>query len=259
MSSDSLAASGAESSGSDLAHDGQHGTGSIGHEHADVTGGWLRPAVFGAMDGLVSNAPSSPASPAAPGRIDPDRPGRPCRSRGRRLLDGGGRVHLGGQPGRVGSGRDRQGAPRAHHRRPTLEEAELAAMYAAKGLDARAGPGGRPAAARRRRQTRSPSTRARSSGSTATSLPSPWVAAGSSLRGLRRRCRSSRCCRTSSGASSVLPGMLLTLLALFLCGAVVDAGHQPQLVVRGRAPAGARHARARRTYGFGSLVGGGLG
>jgi VIT1/CCC1 family predicted Fe2+/Mn2+ transporter len=27
----------------------------IGHEHSDVTGGWLRPAVFGAMDGLVSN------------------------------------------------------------------------------------------------------------------------------------------------------------------------------------------------------------
>lgn len=28
---------------------------SIDHEHPDVTGGWLRPAVFGAMDGLVSN------------------------------------------------------------------------------------------------------------------------------------------------------------------------------------------------------------
>ncbi|MGH3360369.1 MAG: VIT1/CCC1 transporter family protein [Nocardioidaceae bacterium] len=27
----------------------------IRHEHPDVTGGWLRPAVFGAMDGLVSN------------------------------------------------------------------------------------------------------------------------------------------------------------------------------------------------------------
>src|SRR6476469_8656790 len=27
----------------------------ISHEHADVTGGWLRPAIFGAMDGLVSN------------------------------------------------------------------------------------------------------------------------------------------------------------------------------------------------------------
>jgi VIT1/CCC1 family predicted Fe2+/Mn2+ transporter len=29
--------------------------GTIGHEHPDVNGGWLRPAVFGAMDGLVSN------------------------------------------------------------------------------------------------------------------------------------------------------------------------------------------------------------
>jgi VIT1/CCC1 family predicted Fe2+/Mn2+ transporter len=28
----------------------------IDHEHSDVTAGWLRPAVFGAMDGLVSNA-----------------------------------------------------------------------------------------------------------------------------------------------------------------------------------------------------------
>lgn len=27
----------------------------VHHAHADVSGGWLRPAVFGAMDGLVSN------------------------------------------------------------------------------------------------------------------------------------------------------------------------------------------------------------
>ncbi|KAA2261702.1 hypothetical protein F0L68_15760 [Solihabitans fulvus] len=27
----------------------------IGHTHADLSGGWLRPAVFGAMDGLVTN------------------------------------------------------------------------------------------------------------------------------------------------------------------------------------------------------------
>ena len=27
----------------------------IHHSHRDVTGGWLRPAVFGASDGLVSN------------------------------------------------------------------------------------------------------------------------------------------------------------------------------------------------------------
>jgi vacuolar iron transporter family protein len=33
---------------------GTHGA-EIHHRHRDVTGGWLRPAVFGAMDGLVSN------------------------------------------------------------------------------------------------------------------------------------------------------------------------------------------------------------
>ncbi|MGW0516150.1 VIT1/CCC1 transporter family protein [Crossiella sp. NPDC003009] len=27
----------------------------VGHVHSDVSGGWLRPAVFGAMDGLVTN------------------------------------------------------------------------------------------------------------------------------------------------------------------------------------------------------------
>ncbi|MGH3773395.1 MAG: VIT1/CCC1 transporter family protein, partial [Pseudonocardiaceae bacterium] len=27
----------------------------VGHVHRDVSGGWLRPAVFGAMDGLVTN------------------------------------------------------------------------------------------------------------------------------------------------------------------------------------------------------------
>ena len=36
---------------------GQPGTHEVhGHHHRDVSGGWLRPAVFGAMDGLVTNA-----------------------------------------------------------------------------------------------------------------------------------------------------------------------------------------------------------
>jgi len=36
-------------------HQSEAGTAPILHDHRDVTGGWLRPAVFGAMDGLVSN------------------------------------------------------------------------------------------------------------------------------------------------------------------------------------------------------------
>jgi len=34
---------------------GTAGAEEVGHTHADVSGGWLRPAVFGAMDGLVTN------------------------------------------------------------------------------------------------------------------------------------------------------------------------------------------------------------
>jgi vacuolar iron transporter family protein len=36
------------------AEDHYHGE-AHGHQHRDVSGGWLRPAVFGAMDGLVTN------------------------------------------------------------------------------------------------------------------------------------------------------------------------------------------------------------
>ena len=45
----------------------------FGSEHRDVNGGWLRPAVFGMMDGLVTNvsliagvggAVASPATPS---------------------------------------------------------------------------------------------------------------------------------------------------------------------------------------------------
>jgi vacuolar iron transporter family protein len=37
------------------AHAVSPGAPEVSHDHPDVTGGWLRPAVFGAMDGLVSN------------------------------------------------------------------------------------------------------------------------------------------------------------------------------------------------------------
>jgi vacuolar iron transporter family protein len=34
----------------------EHDREAHGHQHRDVSGGWLRPAVFGSMDGLVTNA-----------------------------------------------------------------------------------------------------------------------------------------------------------------------------------------------------------
>ena len=64
------------------------------HTHRDVNGGWLRPAVFGAMDGLVSNL--ALMTGVAGGAVSHRtivitglaRPRRRC------LLDGGRRVHL---------------------------------------------------------------------------------------------------------------------------------------------------------------------
>ncbi len=38
-----------------VAHPPGDGGPEINHQHRDVSGGWLRPAVFGAMDGLVTN------------------------------------------------------------------------------------------------------------------------------------------------------------------------------------------------------------
>jgi VIT1/CCC1 family predicted Fe2+/Mn2+ transporter len=35
--------------------DAQYGPDEVGHRHKDLSGGWLRPAAFGAMDGLVTN------------------------------------------------------------------------------------------------------------------------------------------------------------------------------------------------------------
>lgn len=38
-----------------MAANGKSGPEEIGHTHTDLSGGWLRPAVFGAMDGLATN------------------------------------------------------------------------------------------------------------------------------------------------------------------------------------------------------------
>ena len=81
------------------------------HSHADVSGGWLRAAVFGAMDGLVSNTAlvagvagggAAPRTVVLSGVAGPDRG---------RDLDGAGRVHVGEDAERAARPRGGQGAP----------------------------------------------------------------------------------------------------------------------------------------------------
>ena len=52
MASGKRARADAHEDGHEQGHGHGHGP---GHHHRDVSGGWLRPAVFGAMDGLVTN------------------------------------------------------------------------------------------------------------------------------------------------------------------------------------------------------------
>ncbi|MBD8608254.1 VIT1/CCC1 transporter family protein [Aeromicrobium sp. CFBP 8757] len=108
----------------------------IDHEHPDVTGGWLRPAVFGAMDGLVSNfalmmgvVGGSQASDTGPVVLA-----------GLAGLAAGAFSMAAGEYTSVASQREfalRQVDVERHEilTNEPAEEAELAAMFVAKGID----------------------------------------------------------------------------------------------------------------------------
>src|SRR5918993_184894 len=107
---------------------------SVGHEHGNVTGGWLRPAVFGAMDGLVSNF--ALIAGVAGGSDD------------RQVIVLAGLAGLAAGAFSMAAGEYTSVAAQAEHAEaeiaiereelrtnPHGEERELAALYAAKGLD----------------------------------------------------------------------------------------------------------------------------
>ena len=104
------------------------------HHHADVSGGWLRPAVFGAMDGLVTNIAliaGVGGGGVAPRTHRADRGGRSGR---RGDLDGARRVHQ-----RPVARTSRSAAEVAKERRelernPEAEARELADAWVRRGL-----------------------------------------------------------------------------------------------------------------------------
>jgi vacuolar iron transporter family protein len=228
----------------------------ISHEHADVTGGWLRPAVFGAMDGLVSNF--ALIAGVAAGSGEPS------------VVILAGLAGLAAGAFSMAAGEYTSVAAQAEHaeaeialereellRNPRGEQAELAAMYVEKGLD-------RELAEEVARQLhRNPETaldvHAREElGVTLDDLPSPRLAALSSFLSFA----AGACVPVLPylfGAAALWPAAVLSLLGLFICGAVVTHvtsrpwwyGGLRQLVL------GA--AAATLTYAFGNAVGTGLG
>ncbi len=228
----------------------------IGHEHPDVTGGWLRPAVFGAMDGLVSNV-ALIAGMAG----------------GTQHLGNTSAVVLAGVAGLVGgafsmatgeyvsvasqseaAAREIAKERREIIRNPSGEAAELAEMYVEKGLDPEL-------AAEVARQIHADvenavTVHAREElGVDPHDLASPRLAAASSFASFAVGALVPLL-PYLLGFTSLLPAVGITLVALFLCGAVVA-----QVTVRPWWYGGFRQAlmgagSAAVTYAFGLLIGG---
>ncbi|HEU4491542.1 MAG TPA: VIT1/CCC1 transporter family protein [Jiangellales bacterium] len=228
----------------------------VGHEHANVTGGWLRPAVFGAMDGLVSNFALIAGVAGGSGE--------------RSTVVLAGLAGLAAGAFSMAAGEYTSVASQAEHaraeievervelvRNPEAEAAELAQTYVDRGLSPEL-------AAEVARQLHRDPERALEAhtreelGVTLEDLPSARLAAISSFLAFAVGAVVPLV-PYLLGAQTLLPAVVVSLLGLFAAGAVVTRitsrawwyGGTRQLLLGAVA--------ALLTYGFGTLVGAGLG
>ncbi|HYK70624.1 MAG TPA: VIT1/CCC1 transporter family protein [Streptosporangiaceae bacterium] len=225
----------------------------IGHQHRDVSGGWLRPAVFGAMDGLVTNV--SLIAGVGGGGVSRHTillTGLAGLAAGAFSMATGEYVSVSSQNELVGSEVAKERYELQHN--PHGEAAELAAMYRARGVDADLAE--QVALQLSRRPDAALQVHVREElGVDPHELPSPYVAAGASL------------VTFAVGAliplfpyllgfSSLAAALILAAVAAFVGGGLVARitsrpfwrGAMRQLVLAAVA--------AGLTYGIGRLVGG---
>jgi VIT1/CCC1 family predicted Fe2+/Mn2+ transporter len=190
----------------------------IHHSHRDVTGGWLRPATFGVMDGLVSNFA------LVAGVVGGGATGKVVIVTGLAGLVAGACSMASGEFTSVSSQTELMQAEieverRELHAHPEEEERELALMYEAKGL--------RPelAAQVARELTADPDVALdvhvrEELGVDPNDLPSPWLAAGSSFVAFAIGALIPLI-PFIFGAGSVLPALLLSAVGLVVTGGIV--------------------------------------
>jgi VIT1/CCC1 family predicted Fe2+/Mn2+ transporter len=226
----------------------------IGHQHGDVTGGWLRPAVFGAMDGLVSNFA---LIAGIVGGTKGDHTHEVILA-GLAGLAAGAFSMAAGEYTSVASQAEYTQAEIEIERReirlhPKAEQAELAQMYIERGIE----PELAEAIAMQVHEDLETAVAVHSReefGADPEALPNPLVAAGSSFVAFAIGA-ALPLLPFLLGASSLLPAMVISLLALFGCGALVSRvtvrswwyGGTRQLILGG--------AAAGITYLIGHAVG----
>jgi len=226
------------------------------HTHRDVNGGWLRPAVFGAVDGLVSNL--ALMTGVAGGSVSQET----IIITGLAGLAAGAFSMAAGEYTSVASQRELVEAElnverRELRRHPEGEEEELAALYEARGVE--------PGLAREvaRQLSRDPEQaleiHAREElGIDPGDLPSPRVAAVSSFTSFALGALLPLL-PYLLGAHALWPAVLCALAGLFVCGAVVAKVTARTWWYSGLRQLGLGGAAAGVTYLLGSLFGTAIG
>lgn len=237
------------------------GADDVQHEHPDVTGGWLRPAVFGAMDGLVSNfaliagVVGGTAAGAAAGSS------QPIVLAGLAGLAAGALSMAAGEYTSVASQSEFAQAQIAIEREEIVENreaemAELAAMYVDKGVPPELAT--QVAAQVHADADNAVRVHAREEfGVDEGELASPALAAASSFLAFAVGALVP-VLPYLLGATTLLPAVVLSLVGLFGCGAVVTTVTRRSWWYGGLRQLALGGAAAAVTYGIGSLVGVGL-
>ena len=237
-------------------------TGSIppADHHRDVTGGWLRPAVFGAMDGLVSNfalmaGVAGAAAATGAGQKSVLLAGLAGLAAGAFSMAAGEYVSVASQAELAEQEFENE---RIELRRNAEGEAkELAQIWVRRGVDLEL------AEEVARQLGRNPEAalevHAREElGLAPGELPNPWVAAGSSFLAFALGALIPLL-PFLVGATNLIPAAVLSVIGLFAAGAVVSRVTARSWWFSGLRQLAVGVLAAAVTYGFGHLVGGVVG
>ncbi|MGW2228924.1 VIT1/CCC1 transporter family protein [Streptomyces formicae] len=222
------------------------------HTHRDVNGGWLRPAVFGAMDGLVSNlALMTGVAGGAVSRETIVITGLAGLAAGAFSMAAGEYTSVASQRELVQAELDIERRELRKH--PKDEERELAELYASRGVE--------PELAREvaRQLSKDPEQaleiHAREElGIDPGDLPSPTVAAVSSFGSFALGALLP-VLPYLLGATVLWPALLVAMIGLFACGAVVAKVTARSWWFSGLRQLALGGAAAGVTYALGSLFG----
>ncbi|CAN5608191.1 VIT1/CCC1 transporter family protein [soil metagenome] len=228
----------------------------IHHAHRDVTGGWLRPAVFGAMDGLVSNFALIAGVAAGSGNSSI------VVLAGLAGLTAGAFSMAAGEYTSVASQGELARAEIAIEReelrrRPDAERNELAQLYVERGVE----PGLAQEVARQlsRDPDQALEIHVREElGLDPRDLPSPYVAAVSSFLSFAVGA-AVPVLPYLLGATSLVPALIVALLGLFLTGAAVSTVTSRSWLYSGTRQLVLGGVAAAITYLLGTVVGLGVG